>query len=209
MDNDFHQFDLAVAGQALTGTWDRLRRYCGLPWTGGPPETWAYPYYDAIETDPSVVGPADVVASAALHPGLSRSDLAYFHERSDQVNDWLALVPEDVPLREAHESVLKHLDKLAKWQAAPSLSLLTKVLHRKRPQLIPLVDRHILDWYRPVTGERSAAAAWSPLLRAMRSDLGGLNALLLAMMNVQLEDELGRSLGHLRLLDISIWMGSR
>ncbi len=60
-----------------------------------------------------------------------------------------------------------------------------------------------------MTGERSARAAWPDLLRALRDDLGGLNALLLAMMGVELEKQTGRQTSHLRLLDISIWMGGR
>ena len=44
---------LVLAGRAIPDAGDRIRRYCGLPWSGGPPETWAYRYYDAVPTDDS------------------------------------------------------------------------------------------------------------------------------------------------------------
>lgn len=208
MEEQLREFSLELGGRTVEGVWDRVARYCGLPWSGGPPETWAYRYYDVLDTDPSTITPLDVLAAAALHPGLARSDLAYFTDRRGDLEAWLASFPANARLREADDSVLDRLVELGAGPG-PSLSLLTKVLHRKRPELIPLVDRHLLDWYRPVTGERSARAAWPDLLRALRDDLGGLNALLLAMMGVELEKQTGRQTSHLRLLDISIWMGGR
>lgn len=206
---EFHEFTLELAGKQVSEPWDRILRYCGLPWSGGTPETWAYRYYDSLDTDPEHVGPVDVLAAASLHPGLSRSDLGWFWDHADELDAWLGAAPDDLALRDAAEDVLDHVIGLAAFDSAPPLTLLTKVLHRKRPDLIPLVDRHILDWYRPVTGERAAAAAWPGLLRSLRTDLGGLNALLIAMMNVELENRTGRRLTHLRLADITIWMGGR
>lgn len=84
--------------------------------------------------------------------------------------------------------------------------MLTKVLHRKRPSLIPLVDRALLDWYRPVTGERTATAAWPALLHALRGDLTA-NEVVLGRMSEALEDEIATVVSKLRLVDIAIWMG--
>jgi len=209
MDDPMYEFELRVAGSRVPDIWDRIRRYCGLPWSGGPAETWAYRYYDVVETEHSRVGPLDVLTAAALHPALSRTDLGYFHDNASRIDAWLSATPVDVPLRDAGEELIGHLEALTTWPAAPSLSLMTKVLHRKRPQLVPLVDRHVLDCYRPLTGERSAAAAWPGLLRGLRDDLAGQNAMLLTKINVALEQELGRGLTHTRLLDIAVWMGSR
>ena len=72
---------LVLAGVPSPHAVDRVRRYCGLPWSGGPPETWAFRYFDAIETDGDRLEPTDVVSAAALHPGVSRSDLTFFHDR--------------------------------------------------------------------------------------------------------------------------------
>lgn len=37
-----------AAGREVPRALDRVRRYCGLPWSGGPPETWAWQFYDAL-----------------------------------------------------------------------------------------------------------------------------------------------------------------
>jgi len=209
MNDDMAEFTLGLAGRPVDGAWDNIRRYCGLSWSGGPPETWAYRFYDLVESDPARLTQVDVLSAAALHPGLSRSDLAYFWDQTDRLEEWLAPLPHDLVLRDADDAVLDHLDQVCAWLDAPPVTLLSKVLHRKRPGLVPIVDRHVLDWYRPVTGERSAAAAWSALLRALKVDLCDPNALVLAIIGVTLERELSRPITHLRLVDIAIWMRGR
>lgn len=209
MTEQLEQFDLVVGGRPVRRAWDNLLRYCGLPWSGEAPETWAYRYYDLVETEPDLVGPVDVLAAAALHPGLSRADLTYFSDHAERLSNWVASLPRDVRLRDSSDDVIGQMAELTAWEDAPSVALLSKVLHRKRPELIPLVDRHVLDWYRPITGERSAAGAWRPLLEALRADLDGENAVLLAIMKVELDKMLRRGPSHLRMLDITIWMTSR
>lgn len=73
--------DLTLAGHRVEQAGDVIRRFCGLPWSGGPPETWASPYYDATMPADGLLRLTDVTAAAALHPGLSRADLRLFHER--------------------------------------------------------------------------------------------------------------------------------
>ena len=200
---------LVLAGRRIPGGWDRICRYCGLEWSGGSGETWAFRYYDAVETEPDRLAVVDVLTTAALHPGLSRADLSYFWDHANDLGAWITGFPPDGLLRDSDDETLARLAALAGWVDAPSLSLLTKVLHRKRPGLIPLVDREVLDFYRPVTEERNARAAWPALLSALRQDLGGQNALQLAMMNVVLEKTPWLRVSHLRLIDIVIWMGGR
>ncbi len=199
---------LVLAGRPIEQARDYVRRYCGLSWGGGPAETWAFRYYDVVESDPTEIGPVDVLAAAALHPGLSRADLAYFHDRVGDLTGWLGEVPTNTSLTVADDSLLGHLDQLSSWEPAPTVTLLSKVLHRKRPELIPLVDRHVIDRYRPITGERAAQAAWQPLLRQLRIDLEK-NQAPLDRMSKALEVELERCVSHLRLLDIAVWMDGR
>lgn len=207
--SDLQTLTLKLAGQEIQGGWDRLCRYCGLEWSGGPAETWAYRYYDTVETDPSTLSSVDVLASTALHPGVSRDDLTYFWEHEAELTEWIMRFPTDLALRDADDEDLARLGELASWESAPSLSLLTKVLHRKRPELVPLVDRELLELYRPITGERGATASWPALLPALRRDLGGQNAIALTLINTELARRLGRGLSHVRLVDIVVWMGRR
>lgn len=208
-----------AAGREVPRALDRIRRYCGLPWSGGLPETWAWQFYDALGSDdPTHVSRTDVLAAAALHPGLSREDLAFFHEQTARVDRWLAALPAEMLLADAPDEIVEHLVALPAVLTGPSLTLLTKVLHRKRPHLVPLLDRHVIDWYRPVTGQRAVTNAWGPVLSAMRDDLSGHEARRTMTATVStIERELCSSLGEssrptlswLRAIDIAVWMGSR
>jgi hypothetical protein len=200
---------IQVGGRDVLDALDRIRRYCGLTWSGGAPETWAYRYFDLVPSEfPDAVTPVDVLAAAALHPGLSRSDLAFFVDRADDLSDWLRSVPVDADLRTADSNLLAHLDALIDFDDV-SITLLSKVLHRKRPSLIPLLDRHVIDWYRPETGERSATLAWAPIIRSMQQDLvGDVNGSLTTIADA-LRPELASPPTAIRLIDIAIWMGAQ
>lgn len=203
-------FPITIGGAAVADPCDRLRRYCGLPWSGGPPETWAYRYYDLVPTTPDdVIGPVDVLAAGVIHTGLTRADLAFFADNANRLADWLAPLPHDLQLDDA---VLQHLATLTDLASPVSLSLLTKVLHRKRPKLLPIVDRAIVDRYLPTTGEPTAEQAWRPLLHALHDELGphatGETRLLLAIAAVSATDGT-HELSLLRALDIIVWMEGR
>lgn len=199
-----------IGGRPVEGGWDRLARYCGLDWSGGADETWAFRYYDSVWSPPdNTVKPIDVVACASMHPGLSKSDLTFFHDEREAIAAWLDELPIDRGLGGVDGSVLRHLADLSSWEVPVTLQLLTKVLHRKRPLLIPLVDRHVLDWYRPITGERSAAKAWPGLLRAIREDLDFTNAGFLHSMVAGIEDRTFERISTLRAIDIIVWMGAQ
>ena len=199
---------LTLAGRPVPHARDSIRRYCGLPWSGGDAEVWAFAYYDSLPSDPSKLSPSDVLAAGALHPGLSRTDLEFFVEHASRLNAWLEITPLDVELSSATDDVVASVAALADWHGGPSIALLSKVLHRKRPNLVPPVDRHMAEWYRLRTGERSPLRAWRPLLANLKADLG-INGPELKLLRSEIETESGVSLSALRLIDISIWMGSR
>ena len=207
-----------AAGRPIVGVDDLVRRYCGLPWSGNPPEVWAYAYFDAVPTSDGSVEPLDVLACAALHPGLSQQDLAWFVEAKDAIDGTLARLSESETLETADGKTLDAIEALPELAAhrtsqsnnGVGMSLLSKVLHRKRPGLVPLLDRAISDRYRFVTG-RKGVAAWPPLVHALRSDLcNDANGRVLQGLREQLADELrGPVPSDLRLLDIAIWMDDR
>jgi hypothetical protein len=204
---------LAAAGRVVPDAVDNVRRYAGLDWSGGPPEVWAFAYYDMVPTEhDDVVTRIDVLAASVLHPGLSRAELAFFVEQASDLSAWLATVDPDQRLWDGDAQTLQQLDDLVGFADQVPLTLLTKVLHRKRPGLIPLLDRHVVDWYRPVTGERRPIAAWPKLIRAIRNDLGTPEQrLIVAVANGSalkgFDGEVEMSM--LRFVDIAIWMASR
>jgi hypothetical protein len=210
---------IVAAGREVPMALDRIRRYCGLRWSGGPPETWAWHYYDMVPTAyDDLVTAVDVLCAASLHPGLSRTDLTYFRERGDDVTAWLRDAPPGLTLFEASDGDVEHIAALPEVLPDLSISLLSKVLHRKRPHLIPLLDRHIIDWYRPLTGKRAAAEAWPPLVRSLRSeelDLERRHLMSTALNRIEdalwpaMDREDRPGLSWIRAIDIAIWMGSR
>lgn len=199
--------DLTLAGRPVARADDLVRRYCGLTWSGGAPEVWAYKYFDDVATDPHEIGPADVTATAALHPQLSAADLRYFAAHSTDLEHFLAGLPQDIDLADASDGIIEQLTSLESVDGV-SLGLATKVLHRKRPKLIPLVDRHVIDWYRPITGERSARRAWPRLIKELQADLQ-LNQSQFQEIHANVDPDLNTPLSSLRALDIALWMGSR
>lgn len=201
--------ELILAGRPIDdGWWGQVFRYCGLPWDDNPAETWAFRYFDAIDSDPDSLTPADVVCAGALHSGLSRDDLAFFWDHRDELNNWLSRFPHDLTLREANGADIAALATLPTLFSGASLSLVSKVLHRKRPGLIPMIDREIIDRYRPLTGHRRSVDAWSPLLRHLGDDLRA-NRERTAEIRVVLNLLHGVSVSELRIVDIAIWMGGQ
>lgn len=196
---------LVLAGHPHHRALDHVRRFCGLEWSGGTPETWAFRYYDLVETDPSRMDPVDVLAAAALHPGLSRDDLAWFEDHRGALDGWLADVAPDARLGGSDARIA--LEQLLEFDGV-TLTLLTKVLHRKRPHLVPLVDRHVVDRYRSITGERKPVEAWPGLLDALVVDLERNSDGLVAI-RTELWNELGVDVSALRICDIAIWMEAR
>jgi hypothetical protein len=187
---------LVLAGRSIDRAEDHLRRYCGLAWSGGAPETWAYAYFDALEdTDPNDVFPTDVLAAAALHPKLTRADLVWFVDHRHGLGTFLRATPEH-DLVDADPAILDSIPVLA--GGGVELSLLTKVLHRKRPGLIPMLDRRLLDWYRLYLTTRGAAA-WPQLVRALALDLARNHEQLERLRQVV-------PLTHVRITDIAVWM---
>lgn len=204
--------ELICAGRSVPNTRDQIRRYCGLPWSGGEPESWAYDYFDTVPTGPGdLPGPPDLLAAAALHPGFGRPEMAFFNGGgAESVERWLTPLPSDLDLADANEAVLSHLGTLPEIADGTWLSVMSKVAHHKRPKLVPLFDRAIVDWYRPATGQRGVAA-WPALVRAMHADLAQPdNRMWLAGVREELALELsGPVPSDLRLMDISIWMSGR
>ena len=145
---------LECAGRSVVHARDQIRRYCGLAWSGGGTEVWAYQYYDTVPTGPDDdPGPPDTLAAAALHPGFGRPEMVFFNEGGYQLLQyWLRVLPRDVDLADADPGCVAHLAQLSSLSEGKWLSVLSKVAHHKRPRLVPLFDRAIVDWYRPTPG---------------------------------------------------------
>jgi hypothetical protein len=204
---------LELGGRELPDALDDVRRYCGLPWSGGQGEVSAFSYYDALpeRREDDVVRPVDVLSTAALHPGLRWRDLQYFSYEAPRLEDWLRTIPPGVDLADADEDLVEEVARLPeRFDGHPGLSILSKVLHAKRPRLIPILDRTLTDWYRPISSRRGESA-WQDCVRLLHGDLAApSNRTILRAIRSELAIELGATApSELRIADIAIWMQVR
>ncbi|MDR0481677.1 MAG: DUF6308 family protein [Cellulomonadaceae bacterium] len=198
---------ITLAGRPFPDAGDLVRRFCGMAWSGGAGgEYHELEYYDALVTDPLVLSEVDVLAAQVLNPNMGPRDRQFFVEHAADVAAWLAPIPLDATLADAPDEMLDHLERLVTaWPGGPTLSVLSKVLHRKRPGLIPLVDRNSIDLYRLVTGERVPARAWPGMLDALSDDVYD-NRKALAALSAEVLAATGVTVSPLRVVDITIWM---
>lgn len=203
---------LTIGGATVPGAEAEsvVRRYLNTP-----SEHWAYPAYDSY---PGGAGPQlsepDLLAPILLnvrHLSLETYDalvaaLPSLNESLDKVSAAVSLdAASDADLSPVM-NLMGHLDD----HALPGvrLTVLSKILHRKRPRLIPLYDEHIRRCYQaignapapPVKGRSwtDFVCAWIPVVqRDLQTQLTAWQEL------AQLAP--GPAITPLRALDIVAW----
>lgn len=199
-----------LAGRPIHDVTDQVRRYCGLSWSGGEPETFAFRYYDALPHEPGApAGPLDLVTCVALQPTITPKELAWFFDEGfEHVDRWVEDLPVTVDLAHANEMLVEHLTTLGQITNAVPLALLSKVAHRLRPRLIPLYEGTVGAHYRQLTGARGESS-WRRLVPEIANDLRVNEHQIYRTL-----DQIGGELGPLtpsplRLLDIALFMENR
>lgn len=204
---------LELGGRELPDALDDVRRYCGLPWSGGQGEVSAFAYYDALaeRREDDIVRPVDVLSAAALHPGLRWRDLQYFSWEAPKLEAWLSTIPAGVDLADADKHLVEEVARIPeRFDGHPGLSILLKVLHAKRPRLVPILDRTLTDWYRSISSRRGESA-WEDCVMLLHGDLASpSNRAVLRAIRSEVGVELGAVVpSELRIADIAIWMQVR
>ena len=146
-------------------------------------------------------GAEDFLALGFLDTPLKAATYRQFSGRAEAINDLLAKIDDKRPLWELDDSTYAAADSL--WRALLELdgvgvTRASKLMARKRPRLIPILDRRVREFFDGRTEE-----FWWPLALALREEdlRRGL---------VELRSEVGAgTLSELRILDIAIWMGER
>ena len=215
--------ELWVAGSAIPDAESLIRSFCGLPGPDGTAITWDYAYYDARPSAPGDdVTPEDVNAAAAFGFRVTRPVLEGFDRARPHIAAVLRELPSDLPFEDADDNVLETIERLfagivtddeSSDLAIPGSdrTIVGAVLHRKRPRLIPLYNRSIVDRYALAHKDKSQGRGVN-LLRNMRTDLQDpRNAEALRAIQSRLAVDLdGRPVpSRLRLFDIALWMESR
>lgn len=147
-----------------------------------------FPYYDHFETsaDPQTIAEADLLAPNILNAPVRLREFAALNGVRDRLAALLTAIPIDADLADAQDSDLEVLTPLfgvldeLRGTGVGAVKF-TKVLHRKRPAFIPIMDTNVLWCYQhqPSASEsrvppmrKRSWSAFAPLLaQAMRDDL--------------------------------------
>jgi hypothetical protein len=183
---------------------------------------YAYPYYDGLVTngDPATLCTGDLLAPTLLGVNVSLDRMHTLTALLPLLQRGLDALP-PVDLVEADDETCDLVAALYDPLDDPSAldrdvrgSLLAKVLHRKRPGLVPLFDSKVQMFYQdddcipPTPKEGRSVREYTGLLvRAMRQDLRDNAEELAALARLVPED--GPPVTPLRVLDIVVWTMSR
>lgn len=183
-----------------------------------PDGAYAYPAYDTLVTN----GSADLVDGDLLAPSLLGAHVDYarfvlLKRMLPSIREGMAALP-PTALEDTDDAGIAAvarcfavLDEPRYTRAGARGTIVSKVLHRKRPDLIPLYDSRIWTAY-TISGAigRGSHRPWVEVMQAlchsMRSDLAGNRQEFLALQ--QSAKEHGADLTLLRILDILVWMSS-
>lgn len=180
--------------------------------------TYSYPAYDTYEagSDPHHLSDGDLLAPVLLNVRPSVNAFYSLQSIRPALDDWLAGVPVDQRLEEADDSHLEQLGELFSL-IDPELpgvrgTTLAKVMHRKRPNFVPLYDQFVWHTY--------VAAPTKRVSRATRRSWAAFITLLAHEMQEDLHREgawfddiagsaTGPSITRLRALDIVAWRAGK
>ena len=183
---------------------------------------YAYPAYDGLVTnsDPTRLCTGDLLAPALLGAPVDIDRMATLTALMPLLQRGLDALPEHATLQGAGPGLLREVAALYDPLDDPSVkdrdvkgSLLAKVLHRKRPALIPLFDSRVRDFYRSEgavppapRGQRTFREYMELLIPVIQDDLRS-NAETFAEL-ASLVPSSGPPLTAVRILDIVVWMSS-
>ncbi len=176
--------------------------------------SWSYPAYDRLVTNgsPALVD-GDLLAPNLIGTAVDRDRFLLLRELVPRLAG-VADLPA-VALQDADDAAVERVAGLfAVLDEAPYAgrgvrgTILSKVLHRKRPDLVPLYDSRIFESYTaPGALERAAHRTWREfmglLLRQMRADLQAEARAFAALQRVAAG--VGADLTRLRVLDVLVW----
>ncbi len=175
-----------------------------------------YDYYDAIGDDePDRITPLDVIVTAAVNARIGRaSELRRIHrgvaERCDRL---LAEIPRGADILEWEIAGVAEVVHEAAQVDGVAIAVATKILHRKRPDLIPMLDSVLVKHYFHLPQEQELplrlydkgrmGEVATELLEAARVDVAGARAELNALREGLASE--GFRVTRVRTLDALLW----
>jgi hypothetical protein len=175
---------------------------------------FAFPSYDRLVTNGSpMLVDGDLLAPALIGAEVDRGRFSLLREMLPALQG-VANLPRG-PLEDADDATIVAVaDLFAVLDQAPYAgkgvrgTIISKVLHRKRPDLVPLYDSRIFESYTaPGAIPRAAHRTWREfmelLCRQMRDDLRAETEAFDELVGVA--GDAGALLTRLRILDILVW----
>ena len=175
---------------------------------------FAYPSYDRLVTNGSAaLVDGDLLAPNLIGAEVDRGRFALLREMLPALAG-VADLPA-VPIEQADDDAIGQVaDLFAVLDEAPYAgkgvrgTILSKVLHRKRPDLVPLYDSRIFESYTaPGAIPRAAHRTWREFMQLlctqMREDLRSESDAFDELVGVA--GDAGALLSRLRILDILVW----
>jgi hypothetical protein len=179
-----------------------------------PRNGYAYPAYDRLVTNRSTeLVDGDLLAPALMGVDLDRARFSLLREMLPALEGVADLPP--VALQDADDDhvlcvagIFGMLDEPRYAGRGVRGTIVSKVLHRKRPDLVPLYDSRIFEAYTaPGAVPRATARSWQAfmalLCMQMRADLRAEAAAFAEL--EQLAADHGAPVSRLRILDILVW----
>ena len=183
---------------------------------------YAYPFYDGLVTNgnPNRLCTGDLLAPTLLGAPVELDRMKTLTSLMPLLQRGLDDLPQHATIMGAGPDLLKSIAAIYDPLDDPSVeerdvkgSLLAKVLHRKRPSLIPLFDSRVRDFYRSdlavppaPRGERTFREYMEMLIPLIQEDLRE-NAEEFGRLAALAPPD-GPPLTPLRVLDIIVWMSS-
>jgi hypothetical protein len=122
---------------------DRLLRYCREE----------YDYYDGLPRgDPNHIEPSDVLATLSVNSFITNAaQMRRIHQGMvANCDGLLSAIPSDIDLVNCSPKIFEAVERLlheAIQVHGVLIPVATKILHRKRPSLIPMLDNIVLNFY--------------------------------------------------------------
>jgi hypothetical protein len=112
-------------------------------------ERFAWDWYDGVETHPMRIEPVDFAITIAMNSRATAGRMRDFLLRREAIEEHLRRVPENVVLGPDVEptvyAAVATLFAEAGQASGTKLAVASKVLHRKRPRLIPMLDSVLVN----------------------------------------------------------------
>ena len=184
-------------------------------------ERFSWHWYDGVQSDPDAIEPVDYAITIAMNSRATADRMKQFMELGPTLNNLLRAIPHDTTLATDTSDDVFHAVEMLFDKACSAkgtkLSVASKVLHRKRPHLIPMLDSvvvnrhywpalnaHAPSWFEPSWLTTGASSDPTQYMRVMADELDA-NREELARIRADLPKGIPASISDVRLLEAALY----